>query len=117
MKEKDDKIFYLRLMLLTLFSIVLTWGIIMISQPSLSSGGLQVWTATLEEADYQEKININEATVDQLAYADGIGSATAQKIYEYIRKYGPVKSINALEAVDGVGEKRIEALKKIFVAS
>lgn len=117
MKEKDDKLFYLRLALLTLFSIVLTWGIIIISQPSLTPKGLQVWTGTLEEAKYRGKININHATVEQLTLAEGVGSATAEKIYEYIHRYGPVRSIDQLDAVDGVGEKRIDALKKIFVAS
>lgn len=62
------------------------------------------------------KININTATIDELTYAEGIGPSTAKNIYDYLQQKGPVDSIDDLDSVPGIGEKRLEALKKIFYA-
>ena len=75
-----------------------------------------VWTITQTPAEYQDKININTATIDELTYAEGIGPSTAKNIYDYLQQKGPVDSIDDLDSVPGIGEKRLEALKKIFYA-
>ena len=61
---------------------------------------------------FAEKININTATVEQLATEmTGIGESKAQAIVEYRESHGNFSSIEALQNVDGIGEKTIEKNK------
>ena len=48
--------------------------------------------------------------------AEGIGDVTAKKIYDYIRTRGPISDLSQLDAVEDVGEKRLQELAKIFYA-
>ena len=57
-----------------------------------------------------EQININTATVDQLALLPGIGTRTAQAIIEYRAQNGPFKTVSDLTKVRGIGEKTLEEL-------
>ncbi len=56
------------------------------------------------------KLNINMATVKELAMLPGIGDAYAQRIVEYRENNGPFLSINDLMNVKGIGEKRFESI-------
>ena len=96
--------------------ILTTWLILTLTQPVLTDPAISIWTAVQTPAEYQDKININTATVDELTYAEGIGPSTAKNIYDYLRQKGPVDSIDDLDIIPGIGEKRLEALKKIFYA-
>lgn len=59
------------------------------------------------------KININTATKEQLESLSGIGEKTAQKIIEY-RKKKKFESIDEITNVDGIGEKKYEAIKELI---
>jgi competence protein ComEA len=50
-------------------------------------------------------VNLNTATVDQLAELPGIGRAVAQRIVEYREKNGSFKKVEELMNVRGIGEK------------
>lgn len=97
-------------------SIAVTALTLTLTRPTISDTAVSVWSLTEEKVRYQSLININEATVSQIAMADGVGTATAQKIYDYIRIHGPISDISELDRVEGVGEKRVEALRVIFYA-
>ena len=58
-----------------------------------------------------EKIDLNAATSELLQVLPGIGPSLASKIINYRQLHGPFASIDALEAVDGIGPKTVERLK------
>ena len=115
-QEKTIRRFYWVLAAAVLFTVLITWLILTLTQPVLTDSAIHVWTITQTPAEYQDKININTATIDELTYAEGIGPSTAKNIYDYLQQKGPVDSIDDLDSVPGIGEKRLEALKKIFYA-
>ncbi|HEY1360005.1 MAG TPA: helix-hairpin-helix domain-containing protein [Thermoleophilaceae bacterium] len=57
------------------------------------------------------RISLATATVEQLDGLDGIGPTLAKRIVEYRDKHGGFRSVDELKQVDGIGEKRFEALK------
>ena len=61
-------------------------------------------------------ININSASSEQLQQVPGIGPATAGKILQMRKSYGPFKSVDDLLAIRGIGPKRLEKMRKyLFV--
>jgi competence protein ComEA len=57
-------------------------------------------------------VNINTATSEELQQVPGIGPATAQKILQMRKSYGAFKSVDDLLAIRGLGEKRLEKMRK-----
>ncbi|MEW9096674.1 MAG: helix-hairpin-helix domain-containing protein [Clostridiaceae bacterium] len=59
----------------------------------------------------EKKININEASKEELKSIPGIGEVTAQKIIEYREKNSGFNSIEEIKNIDRIGEKTFEKLK------
>ena len=57
------------------------------------------------------KVNINTATVEELAQLKGIGEAKAKAIVEYREANGPFAQVEDLTKVKGIGDKILETLK------
>ena len=57
-------------------------------------------------------VNINTATSEELEQVPGIGPATAEKILQMRKSYGPFKSVDDLLAIRGLGPKRLEKMRK-----
>ncbi|HET7150724.1 MAG TPA: helix-hairpin-helix domain-containing protein [Candidatus Acidoferrum sp.] len=57
-------------------------------------------------------VNINTANADELQQVPGIGPATAQKILQMRKSYGPFKSVDDLLAIRGLGQKRLDKMRK-----
>ncbi len=57
------------------------------------------------------KININNATKDELMLLDRIGEKIAARIIEYREENGPFTQIEGLMLVPGIGEKTFDNLK------
>jgi competence protein ComEA len=62
-------------------------------------------------------VNLNTATVDQLAELPGIGRAVAQRIVEYREKNGSFKKVEELMNVKGIGEKSFLKLKPLVTVA
>jgi competence protein ComEA len=56
-------------------------------------------------------LNLNTATAEQLDALDGVGPTTAQKIIAYREQHGGFGSVNELDRIPGIGEKRMAALR------
>jgi competence protein ComEA len=56
-------------------------------------------------------ISLGAATVEQLDELDGIGPTLAERIVEHRQAKGGFGSLDQLAEVEGIGEKRLEALK------
>ena len=57
------------------------------------------------------KININTATVDELANLSGIGKVKAEAIVAYRTANGKFKTPEDLTKVKGIGDKTVEKIK------
>ena len=57
-------------------------------------------------------VNINTATSEELQQVPGIGPATARKILQMRKSYGAFKSVDDLLAIRGLGQKRLDKMRK-----
>ncbi len=58
------------------------------------------------------RVSLGSATLEQLDALDGIGPTLAQRIMEYRAQHGGFSSLSDLGEVEGIGEKRLAALRK-----
>jgi competence protein ComEA len=58
------------------------------------------------------RLSLATATADQLEQLDGIGPTLAKRIVDYREQHGGFRSLDELKQVEGIGEKRFEALKR-----
>lgn len=56
------------------------------------------------------KVNLNQASVQQLATLPGVGEKLAARILEQRQKQGSFKTVQELMNVKGIGEKNFERL-------
>lgn len=61
--------------------------------------------------DLNDKISLNNASLDELMTLDGIGEKKAQAIIDYRNKNNGFKSIEELLEVDGIGSTTYEKIK------
>lgn len=82
------------------------------TQPSAStsqpSSAVSPVTAPASSSD--GRININTASVEELITLPNIGQVLAQRIVDYRQAHGPFQSLGELTEVEGIGEKRLEAI-------
>ncbi|PYH01848.1 competence protein ComEA [Arthrobacter stackebrandtii] len=62
-------------------------------------------------------VNVNTATAADLDVLPGIGPVLAQRIVEWRTGHGPFSSVDALDAVPGIGAKLLENLRSLVAVS
>jgi len=60
-------------------------------------------------------IHLNTATLEQLETIPGVGPVTAQRIVDFREQNGPFQSVDELDAVSGIGPKRLEQMRELVV--
>jgi competence protein ComEA len=60
-------------------------------------------------------VSLSSATAEQLDTLPGVGPVTAQKIVAYRQEHGPFTSVEALDAIAGIGPARLADLKGLVV--
>jgi competence protein ComEA len=70
--------------------------------PGMAAGGGEAGT----------RLSLGSATVEELDGVDGIGPTLAERIVEQRTESGGFGSLGELSEVDGIGEKRLEALRE-----
>jgi competence protein ComEA len=59
-----------------------------------------------------QPVNLNTATLEQLDTLDGVGPATAQKIIDFRTAHGGFGSVEDLDQIPGIGEKKLAGLRE-----
>lgn len=72
---------------------------------------------SLGSAFAADKINLNDATAEQLQMLDGVGPATASAIIEYREAKGGFDSVDELKSVKGIGDKKLQSLSEDVTVS
>lgn len=62
-------------------------------------------------------LNLNSATAEQLELLPGVGPAMAAKIIAVRKEKGGFKSVEELDDIPGIGEKKMEKLRPLVTVS
>ena len=75
-----------------------------------------VWSADHPAAvEKMDKVNVNTAMAAQLTALPGIGDTIAQAIVDYRDNNGAFRSVDDLLQVNGIGEKKLAALRDLVL--
>jgi competence protein ComEA len=77
-----------------------------------AGGGAAPGAAGAPPGAADAKLSLAAATAEQLEELDGIGPTLAERIIEYRDAQGGLTSLDQLGEVDGIGEKRLAALRE-----
>ncbi len=69
---------------------------------------------TVPEETASFPVNINTADADTLTALPGIGQVLAERIVAYRRQNGPFRVIEEITKVEGIGEKKAEAILELI---
>ena len=80
------------------------------------SPNTQIQSAPSVQTEESYLLDINTATATQLQELPGIGAVIAQRIVDYRNANGVFQSIEDLMNVEGIGEKKLQAIEELIKA-
>jgi competence protein ComEA len=83
--------------------------------PKRGAAGATAPSAAGAGAGPAAPVQLSTATLEQLETLPGIGPVMAQKILDYRTKHGAFSSVDELDAVSGIGPKRLDQLRDLVV--
>ncbi len=87
-----------------------------ISQIVVAVFAISIILGGMALADTESRVDINKATVNELAKLPGIGKKKAEAIIAYRTEHGKFNSVDDLKKVDGIGEKTFKEIKERITA-
>lgn len=106
-----------KLIIFLLAALLIGTGVIVYKRSSpvgslrVRSSGVSSMSRAGDIFDNDKKININKASIEELADLKGVGPALAGRIAEYRSKNGLFVSIEDLKKVPGIGDKLFLKIK------
>ena len=71
----------------------------------------KISTAKEDSCTDRSRINVNQASKEELKTLPGIGDATARSIIEYRKKNPPFRRVEELMIIKGISRNRLEKLR------
>lgn len=66
------------------------------------------------ETEFHQTININTADMETLCLLPGIGETFAKRIIEHRQTVGPFRTVADLFEIEGMGEKKVQAIQSMI---
>jgi len=99
-------------------NILLVIGVVILAGSMLRAGSgfrQQPATSHFSPESTNITVDINSASAEQLETVPGIGPVLAARIVERRLRQGPFQDGEALKKVKGIGDKKLQQLKKYIV--
>jgi competence protein ComEA len=78
----------------------------------LSSKNKSIVNSTYNPGDSSNKVDINSASVEELAGISGVGKVLANEIVKYRESVGGFRKIEDLKNVKGIGETKLDKIRQ-----
>ncbi|MDY6910706.1 MAG: ComEA family DNA-binding protein [Thermodesulfobacteriota bacterium] len=113
MKSSAKRMLFPVVMIVSLFAF--TFAVVTVPQPaSAAAEGVTAPQPESAAPEGKSLININSASAEELQELPGIGPVIAAKIVEYRTANGPFQSLDDLKNVQGIGDKKFDAIKAMI---
>ena len=87
----------------------IVFAVLMLFAASCLVGSLDA--ADMNSVSGTELVNINDASVKELAGLEGIGKTKAEAIIAYRSENGKFESVDDIKNVEGIGKKTLEKIR------
>jgi len=81
---------------------------------AIRESGTSTATNSASDSKSPSRININNASADELEKLPGIGKGLAERIIDHREKFGPFRKPEHLIIVRGISDKRFRALQDLI---